>query len=413
MRRFGVRFPLSSLLLRGATLISTIMICTTLGGCAHKMPDVAPVVDVCKEQKAEAESFAAVRTDIDQRLKKFSNVPEVATLADQMFEQLIKAKSPVLVSWMQTRGLNDKSEDEIIYAWREYFAKIFVIGQYPTKSPSLNARIEALVKNLREVHLGADVEKRVQTIFLKAQKLSLAKVQNFTLAEDARAQIEKKISSIKLYWAQDLRGSKFEKQPLEFVDWGVAYDPAANEINIGIQVLAYPSDENLLAVFAHEIGHAIDSCRWGAFFSGPWPFSLVGECLRSSESVGAKHRDDTKLDLFVARKKLTTEMADSLRANPTCNRTIYPPPDVQADQLPETFADWFSAEVMGEAGIDVRHLRADLCQNRNLNAGSAYVSNQFRLNKIYLSQPKLRGQLEGAPATNKESVRSKGYCAFR
>lgn len=203
----------------------------------------------------------------------------------------------------------------------------------------------------------------MESLFGKSKESSLLALRAMPINQEQKRQILEKVENIQLYWMKDFRSSKFKQLPLDFVDWGIAYDPTANEINIGFNSLAYPNNETYLAVFAHEIGHSFDSCRWTAFFKGDWPFQKVGDCLRSSNSVGAKKRDDSKLDALAQNNK---PLADSLRTNPTCNKLAYPPIGLQADQLPESFADWFSTESMIQIkGIQVEYLRIDLCQKMN------------------------------------------------
>ena len=158
---------------------------------------------------------------------------------------------------------------------------------------------------------------------------------------------------------------------------------------MGLQSIDYPNDETYLAVFAHEIGHVFDSCRWGAYFTGVWPFEKIGECLRSTQSVKALKRDDSQLDIYTKQGKISTDLALSLKQNPTCNKLVYPQNGLQADQLPESFADWFATETMANiAKLNAKKLRIDLCINKKLSEGSSYSSNHDRLFKIYQAHPK-------------------------
>jgi len=150
-----------------------------------------------------------------------------------------------------------------------------------------------------------------------------------------------------------------------------------------------------MAVFAHEVGHSFDPCRWSAFYEGVWPFEKVGQCLRSDKSVGAKARDDSKLEAFQKAGRISSELGAALKANPTCNKLVYPPAGIQADQLPETFADWFSAEVISRyKNLDVSKLRLDLCEGKNLVEGSSYPANGLRQGKIYYAHPVIRKLLK-------------------
>ena len=88
-------------------------------------------------------------------------------------------------------------------------------------------------------------------------------------------------------------------------------------------------------------------------------------------------------------------MATSLKNNPTCNRSFYPQVGSQKDQINESFADWFSAEVIAQSPDDItKDLRSDLCREKELTQGSSYVSNIKRLQAIYLSQVKIQKMLK-------------------
>ena len=64
---------------------------------------------------------------------------------------------------------------------------------------------------------------------------------------------------------------------------------------------------------------------------------------------------------------------------------------IRRNQLPESFADWFSAEVMSTMkDIDPLAMRTDLCEKKELNLGSSYPSNELRINAIYFAHPQFK-----------------------
>lgn len=228
----------------------------------------------------------------------------------------------------------------------------------------------------------------MEALFAKAKDHSLQAVKSMPIKDEQKRKIITRIEGIRLYWMKEFKTSKFKRLPMDFLDWGVAYDPITNEINIGINSLAYPNDETLLSVLAHEMGHSFDSCRWTAFFDGDWPFQKIGDCLRGPGSVAAKRRDDSQIEKLARENK---ELAASLKANPTCNKLDYPPAGLQADQLPESFADWFATEVLVKIkGLKFSALRVDLCEKKELQVGSSYPSNDLRLNAIYFAHPEIK-----------------------
>jgi hypothetical protein len=123
--------------------------------------------------------------------------------------------------------------------------------------------------------------------------------------------------------------------------------------------------------------------------------------------VGAKKRDDSKLEEWVKKKKISSDLALGLKALPTCNKREYPPIGTQADQLPEVFADWFSAEVMAQVkNLKIENLRRDLCDEAHaVVEGSSYIPHKSRLYGIYYAHPAIRTEILA------KDFRVKKYCA--
>lgn len=336
-----------------------------------------------------APAFAGVQAQIGQRITVFAAYPAVGLRADQAFASLSQAKSPVIAAWIKNSQMAKATSKEIAAAWRIYYAKHFVLPQYPQSSSEINQEIETLIDGIFSAVLPAAKRTELEKIFLVTQKLALKRVETFALDESTKRAVIAKIGAIRLYWPKEFKTSKYKSYPLEAISWGVAYDPVNNEVNVGVDALKYADRQTLMAVFAHEIGHAFDPCRWSSFFGGANPFESVTRCLRTDRSVGALSRDDSTLDAMVKSGSVAKDLAVSLRANPTCNQMAYPPIGVQADQILESFADWFSAEVISLQKLDTMP-RKDLCEANELNPGSAYPTNSERLARIYLAQPVIR-----------------------
>jgi hypothetical protein len=307
---------------------------------------------------------------------------------------------------MNEHHMSEKSEDEIAHEWREYYAKLFIIPKYPHALPEQNPQIEKLIEGLYSEALPEAKRKHLQDLFSKARTAALKTVQEFQISPDAKEKISAKLKAVDLVFLKKLKGSSFEKHPLESLWWGIAYDPIPGKINVGAEALRYGDDQTIFSVFAHEMGHAFDPCRWGALFSGADPFASVIGCLRSSASVGAKARDDSQLESMLKAGKLGPDLVASLQANPTCNKLEYPPVGVQGDQINESFADWFSAEVLARSPEFAKlPLRTDLCGSEELSKGSSYPSSMDRLTKIYFANPALK-KLAG------DSASSAVYCSL-
>lgn len=341
-----------------------------------------------------------VKKDIEKEINAFSNLPEISKKADETLSKLITAKSPFIFSWVKVRNLNpEKDTLAIATKWREYFALNFVINKYPLEEKSINKEIEKVFEKLRKKFFTEKTKKELENNFAEAKKLSIQTIESYSLEAEAKKQIIETLNSIQLYFPDKLQDSKFITSPMEFFDWGVAYDPISKEINLGLNAFNYASGSTMISVFAHELAHSFDSCRWGSFYKGEWPFQKVSVCLRQ----WAKPRDDVRMDEMVKNNRLTKELANSLKDNPTCNKSSYPPIGIQADQLPETFADWFSAEAT--ASVAAAGYRSDLCEEKTLNPGSSYLTNYERLEKIYFSNPLIRSRL-------KMKHESPSYCSF-
>jgi hypothetical protein len=366
------------------------------------------VTGLCQTPFVLPNEYLNIQNELDSKIRDFANLPAFAKKADELLSKLITAKSPVIVSWMNKRDLQSKSEEDVIREWRKYFAFNFVIAKYPYNETQMDLPIEFLFTSINKIFAKNQFQAKMEALFKKAQLNSIETLKKYKFTNAIETQILSRVQNTKLYWAGDLKSSKFKNQPLEFFDWGIAYDPTANEINMGINALKYPNDETYLAVFSHELAHSFDSCRWGAFFTGPWPFEKVGNCLRAEDGPGAKKRDDSYLDTLIKSGKMNSELAQGLKLNPTCNKTNYPPEGVQADQLPETFADWFSAEAMSQLPLTSNtNLRADLCEEESLNKGSSYLSNRDRLIKIYFTHPVLKNSI-----LNQSSKSTTKYCSY-
>lgn len=347
----------------------------------------AAAADFCAGAKPVSPKFAAAEAVWKGELVRFADSPPVASKGDALLSTLIEKKSPLVERWMTKNDLYGKPEETIVREWRKYFAESQLAG-YPTKDEAMNGEVAGFTKKMGGAIFAKKERERFERIFGEAKAGALAWLGKFPGGDKAASRIKE----IRLFWIEEIAKSPTPKSVLEFLDWSVAYDPVPNVINVGLDALKYPNDATLFAVFAHELAHAFDPCRWIAFFPGAEnPFAKVQACLRNDASVGAKKRDDSQLDATVAREKLGADFAAMMRANPTCTKREYPPEGVQADQLPESFADWFSAEVTAMSKYaGARGLRADLCAPRDLRAGSSYPANPARLERIYLAHPVLR-----------------------
>ncbi|WP_412470702.1 hypothetical protein [Halobacteriovorax sp. RT-2-4] len=351
----------------------------------------------CK--KVSFEKDESIYNEIAKLKVDLANSRQIAAVADEALGSLIAKKSPVVTSWIKRRKLDINDPVNVAKQWRLYYIENIVLS-----SGTFNERPKAiqdlLDKELTDVFSQLYTKKKVLLLedsFRRAKKsaLSVLKIQ----LGDTKAfkEIKEKVENIKIFIPKKVLGTKVAQAPRDFLEWGFAYDPKSNEINIGLEGLnfAFPKYRaSLVSLMAHEIAHSFDSCRFSGFYNSKNPFDSIQKCLRNSTSAGALFRDDSQLNFLVQNKVLTKEVGDNLLANPTCNRSLYPLPGKQRDQLDEVFADWFSAEVVAHSGIDVDSLRSELCLDKELRKGSSYISNERRLTSIYLTQPTIAKKLK-------------------
>lgn len=348
----------------------------------------------CLNNTAVNPDYPTLEKQIEQKIKTSSSLVTIASEADSVLSKLISNKSPILMNWLEKRELLSQKEEVIAREWRTYYLKNFIFSKYPTPKPKINTSVEKLFSDINHLSFPKQQQQYFEKIFQQAKKDSLQFIKTTNIEQSSKQEIISRIQGINLFWFKSLKGSRYQNKPLEFLKWGLAYDPPTNQINVGVFARKYASDETLYSVFAHEIGHAFDPCRWSAFFKTKNPFENLYQCLRSPKSSGALARDDSKMDFMIRKKLLNKEMADSLKAHPYCNRSFYPPVGTQKEQLLEVFADWFSAEVLASGSMPPKTMRTDLCSPKELSLGSSYLPNRERLKRIYYTQPLLKTKLK-------------------
>lgn len=356
--------------------------------------------DYCeKHRNPELKEFNSIQKFIHTKIGAASSSSAVAAQADFILEKLYKAQSKIIINWLDERQLDYmKDREMVINLWRRYFFENFLIRRYPTGKTQVDGLIEDIFAKVSLTAFPKKAIAKYEKVLQEVRKGALRWLETKKMSQSSKLQLKNKIQGISLYFMKQLSGSKFGTMPFEFIKWGLAYDPMNNEINVGVDVLKYREDETLFAAMAHEVGHAFDPCRFGAFFEGDNPFKGVISCLRSSKSVSAKRRDDSKLSGLISSGVIDKELLKSLKENPTCNKVNYPPRGIQKDQILESFADWFAAEMVGmHSKYMTASLRSDLCVENDLMEGSSYVSNYDRLFKIYLVHPRISEKLKIKP----------------
>lgn len=370
-----------------------MMFFITFGVCANSL-----YKSYCKKVSFELDE--TIKNEVSKLKVDLANSKPIAAVADEALGKLIEKKSPVISSWIARRKLDVSDPVNVAKQWRLYYIDNIVLSsdslkQRPPQIQKLvDKQMTTTFTNLyskEKLYLLEEAFKRAKSSALMVLKLEIGKDKNYNA-------IKSRIESLKIFTPKKVLASKVANAPRDYLEWGFSYDPKNNEINVGLEGLhfAYPKYKaTLVSLMAHEIAHAFDSCRFSGFYQGKNPFSEIQLCLRNDTSAGAKYRDDSQLAFLAKNNVLKPDVVASLKANPTCNRLLYPLPGKQKDQLDEIFADWFSAEVVAASGMDISNLRSELCHVKELQKGSSYISNEKRLLAIYLTQPTIAKKLGG------------------
>ncbi|EPZ51457.1 hypothetical protein M902_2528 [Bacteriovorax sp. BAL6_X] len=351
----------------------------------------------CK--KVSFDKDESIYNEIARLKVDLANSKPIAAVADEALGSLIAKKSPVVTSWIKRRKLDVNDPVNVAKQWRLYYIENIVLSSGTFKERPKVIQ-DLLDKELSKVFSELYTKNKVallENTFKLAKKSALSVLKIQLGNSKALNEIENKVKAINIFIPKKVSGTKVAQAPRDFLEWGFSYDPKSNEINIGLEGLnfAYAKYRStLVSLMAHEIAHSFDSCRYSGFYKSQNPFESIQKCLRNSTSAGAKYRDDSQLNFLVQNKVLTKEVGENILANPTCNRSLYPLPGKQRDQLDEIFADWFSAEVVAHSGIAIDNLRSELCLDKELRKGSSYVSNKRRLTSIYLTQPTIAKKLK-------------------
>ena len=340
------------------------------------------------EGKTENKTYESFKIDRDKLFSFLSNHKDIASKADATLSKLLNAKSPIITKWIANRNLSD--EIAIVKAWRKYYLEQFVLNQFSKAPRNIKDLVYKKADHLYKKHINKKVKFKFDSDFTKAKSLVKQVIESSNINKKEKNIILKRIKQIKLNYAFNLETSKLKDKPLDVLQWTLNYDPAPNKINVGLDALRYSDSANRVSIFAHEIAHSFDPCRYNVFVSKNTPFKTLIKCLRTETAAGAKKRDDKHLLTLLNKKKISKDLYYGLKLNPLCNKTLYPPLGVQREQINEVFADWVSAEAMALPPKTSSSFRNDLCENKKLNAGSSYLSNLDRLKRVYLAQPKLK-----------------------
>lgn len=173
--------------------------------------------------------------------------------------------------------------------------------------------------------------------------------------------------------------------------------------------LVKPSLFEQIAVLAHELGHSLEPCK---FDQTTYYFSKIETCLRDEKSAGAVSWGFSDIEQF--HKKCTylesaCEKGLSLACQDfTRHGCLEESPRCLKDQINESFADWFSAEVFSVMLKNNHFIKSNMPENQFIDGLKSIVSSTCRssysiesiypqpatrYNKILLAHPDIRHKM--------------------
>jgi hypothetical protein len=258
-----------------------------------------------------------------------------------------------------------------------------------------------------------------QNVYPKVLALLKARIRSLPIAHKQKNSILNKIGSVKFAGADCTAVGAANSQLAQAFLPNAFYNPENNTFAFCLGYLRISTSEfNIVHTIAHELSHSIDPCSISSktsvvpvskkFSNTKIDDSYLRKnfisCLRSSRSAGAKHFQDDA--------PLATNPAEGSAYNDTarlCGK----------DQINETVADWFAAEIVSEysenhlTNLSVAQKQAGFANIMRptclevLETEDRHPSAVDRINGILLTQPKLRAQM-GCDG----DVPNKNYCSL-
>ncbi len=252
--------------------------------------------------------------------------------------------------------------------------------------------------------------KRVQDIFKKITAMMISKIKLQVSDSKAADRMIAKINQI------TLNGSNCAREGLDpgegyLVDNATYYPKENHFVFCNGKLLKGASDESIARTVVHELSHSIDPCniantteRQPVFsYSDPkniaqsekeFPFKNILSCLRSKNSVGAYRKE------WLLKKKDRDGYIKELNK-------LEGPSFCYGDQITESFADWFAAEILPDYLSSDQKIENSI-DTRNVMPVSGDEHPQWtdRINKILMANPKIRSKV-GCP----EKQKNVEYCS--
>lgn len=428
-----------SLFVSEAAMAQVPPICTSLSKvtCAG-----GPRTDVTgKSEAVDARKFAdqeltRIRPIISKTFKSFIATDKGEILKEKILDALPNQKSNCIAMYG-----SDECNEFAAAALAELYIKsegsLDLVPNFKGAFDALKASEILAMPAYRQIaerttaeqsaKLSPELRKKfLSEIYPNAKKHFIETVNNLSIDEKSKAEIIKKVKTIKPATLTCDPIFKTNTGLLQSFFPNAQYDENEKEIGICPAYLLFSTSEfDLTALIAHEIAHSVDPCNlpWGMYDQErKLPSEMLEDkeienqylkenflsCLRSDSSVGAlSFRPD--LDQLKREEEESPEgEAKGAYANST-HRTC------GTDQINESVSDWFAAETVArfiearkfskaEAATGVSNIYRSMCVGESSELG-VHPPMSKRLDSIFAAHPKIRVQMGCSPEHPK-----KKYC---
>lgn len=316
-------------------------------------------------------------------------------LREQMIELLAKPEAAELRKLCEEAHVNEVGLFNL-------FRKSLGATSAPSEDVTANIEEHPSFKKI-SMALRRDISRRVtdpkkrsrleKVIFPEVQRLLVRKINSLPMDARQRAKMAAKVNSVTL---NEDSLCQLEGYPHLFRTISV-FESKSNSVRVCDGSLAENFSEFKLAhSIGHELSHSIDPCNFigrSASYDlaeneAKYPLKELVSCLRSEKSIAAK--------AFPAEPPVSS--ADHVDTKP-----VYDFCD--GDQINEAFADWLSAEVLGEyiakrfPKLTSKQWSEGISNVFRFNCDDpssdddVHPTLEFRLNRLLLVQPSLRKKM--------------------
>ncbi len=342
--------------------------------------------DVCQNHSQLNDSQLSLKAKINDKLAKASHLVSIAQSADGVLLKLTEDKSPILLSWLETNKLTSAPEETIAQEWRKYYFDQFILGQYPTPKPEINATVEAVFKEISEWSNDSLKKLKRDALFLQAKTDFIKYLESLTFEENLKKKITQKIKDIKLQKFKQLKGSPYQNNPRQFLDLSLELDVLSQTLFIGPHINTLENEATLYALIIYQMTKSIDPCQWSLNSKEDNPFTPLLDCLKNQERLKLKLSDDSTLEKLISLKKLSPDQVTKLKNHPYCYSNFDQGDTFQKAEINLAFSHWLTAEIVAQSSFVSQNFYSSPC--REIASSSHTLKTVVPM--TYASHPKIK-----------------------